>query len=210
MRATEHEARRGPIGRLTRSARRGLLDRRGTTAIEFAIVGAPFVLLIFSIIELALYFMVQVTLDNATALAARQLRTGQIVADGGSDAAGEKSFLQAICSNMSWLQSQCTSGTAGGGVTPYLVIDVRPLSSYSAGSGVPPAILNGQMNSANFCYYSGSAGNAVEMRAFYRWQLFTPFQPGLQTFANGIAELQSTEVFQVEPNGQTNPSATQC
>ena len=192
-----------------RTARRGVADRGGATALEFAMVAAPFLLMLFSIIELGLYFMVQVTLDSAADLAARQLRTGQTVADGTSDTNGETNFLKAICSNMSWLQSQCLSGVGGTG-TPYLVVDVRPLASYSNGSGVPPAELNGAMNTSAFCFYSGSAGTAVEMRAFYRWQLFTPYQPGLQTFSNGIAELQSTEVFQVEPNGQTNSSTTSC
>ena len=198
----------GATPRVLRAARRGVADRSGATALEFAMIAAPFILMLFSIIELGLYFMVQVTLDNAADIAARELRTGQIVADGTSDTNGETSFLKAICSNMSWLQGQCTSNI--GGSTPYLVIDVRPLTSYSNGSGVPPAELNGAMNTAAFCFYSGSAGAAVEMRAFYRWQLFTPYQLGLQTFSNGVAELQSTEVFQVEPNGQTNPSASQC
>ena len=195
--------------RVLRAARRGAADRGGATALEFAMVAAPFLLMLFSIIELGLYFMVQVTLDSAADVAARQMRTGQTVADGKSDSNGQTNFLKAICSNMSWLQGQCLSGVGGNG-TPYLVVDVRPLTSYSNGSGVPPAELNGSMNTSAFCFYSGGAGTAVEMRAFYRWQLFTPFQPGLQTFSNGIAELQSTEVFQVEPNGQTNPSASSC
>ena len=76
---------------------------------------------------------------------------------------------------------------------------------------MPTMANNGVMNSANFCYYSGSAGAAVEMRAFYRWQMIIPaLMQSLQTFSGGIAELQSTEVFQVEPNGQTNPAATTC
>ncbi len=195
---------------LGRLLTRGLRDRRGATAVEFAIVGAPFVLMIFAIIELALYFMVQVTLDNATALAARQLRTGQVVADGNSDSTSQTAFLQAICSNMSWLQSQCNSGINSQTGIVYLALDVRPLSSFSGASGSPPAVQNGKLNTTNFCYYSGSAGSAVEMRAFYRWQLLTPFLTSLQTFAGGVAELQSAEVFQVEPNGQINPGSTPC
>ena len=64
---------------------------------------------------------------------------------------------------------------------------------------------------ASACFYSGSAGSAVEMRAYYRWQMISPvLMSSLQTFAGGIAELKSTEVFQVEPNGQVNSSSTQC
>ena len=188
----------------------GLRDRRGATAVEFAIIATPFVFMIFAVIQLALYFMVQVTLDNAVSIAARQLRTGQYVADGTTDTSGEASFKTLICNNMSWLQSQCQSGVANTSGLQYLVIDVRTLGTYNGASTAPAMTSNGAMNTSKFCYYSGNAGSAVEMRAFYRWQLLSSIlAQGLQTFS-GIAELQSTEVFQVEPNGQTNGSSATC
>ncbi|WP_174299856.1 TadE/TadG family type IV pilus assembly protein [Caulobacter sp. S45] len=195
---------------LVRDARGWLRDRRGATAVEFAIIGAPFFFMIFSILQLAMYFMVQVTLDNATANAARQLRTGQVIADGNSDTSGKQAFMTAVCNNMSWLQSQCQSGVTSPGGTQYLVVDVRQLGAYSNAAGNPTLNAGGNAPT-NSCYYSGSAGSAVEMRAYYRWQMIVPeLMSSLQTFANGVAELQSTEVFQIEPNGQTNPSATAC
>ncbi len=200
-----------PLGRTLNGVGKGLRDRRGATAVEFAIIASPFIFMIFAIIQLALYFMVQVTLDNAVAIAARQLRTGQSVADGTNDTSGEAAFKTSVCNNMSWLQSQCQSGVANTSGLQYLVLDVRTLGSgYSGASSAPPMTSNGAMNTSSFCYYSGGAGSAVEMRAFYRWQLVSPIlAQGLQTFS-GVAELQSTEVFQVEPNGQTNPSTATC
>ena len=178
-------------------------DRRGATAVEFAIIGAPFFFMIFAIIQLALYFMVQVTLDNATAIAARQLRTGYTIADGTGDTTGQKAFTTAVCNNMSWLATQCNSA----GSTPYLVVDVRPLGTYSNNPGAPT--VNAAGPAAGTCFYSGGAGSAVEMRAYYRWQMISPvLMSSLQTFAGGIAELKSTEVFQIEPNGQVNPTPT--
>lgn len=201
--------RRSPDG-----ARGWLRDRRGATAVEFAIIGAPFFFMIFAIIQLALYFMVQVTLDNATAIAARQLRTGLTVADGSNDTAGQKSFMQTyVCNNMSWLATQCGSGVSAPSGMQYLVIDVRPLGTYASTPGSPTLNSSGT-KPTNTCYYSGSAGSAVEMRAYYRWQMISPvLMSAMQTFAGGIAELKSTEVFQVEPNGQVNPTpttASQC
>ena len=191
-------------------ARAWLHDRRGATAVEFAIIGAPFFFMIFAIIQLALYFMVQVTLDNATALAARQLRTGQVVADGVSDTAARTAFMGAVCTNMSWLATQCQSGVSAANGTQYLVVDVRPLGTYASTPGTPTLNGGGTMPT-NTCFYSGSAGNAIEMRAYYRWQMISPvLMSSLQSFAGGIAELKSTEIFQVEPNGQINPSTAQC
>ena len=185
---------------LRRLGRRWRGDRRGATAVEFAIIAAPFFFMIFAIIQLALHFMVQVTLDNATATAARQLRTGTVVADGSSDTSGASSFATSICNNMSWLQSQCSNN---------LTVDVRPLTSYSSTPTSPTFSSTG--TASKTCYYSGSAGTAVELRAYYKWQMFaTALMQSLQTYSNGVSQIQSTEVFQVEPNGQTNSSATQC
>ena len=83
-------------------------------------LAAPFAFMLFAIIQLGLHFMVQVTLDNAAAIAARQLRTGAVVADGALDTTGASNFAQSICSNMSWLQGQCSNNST-------LVVDVRPL-----------------------------------------------------------------------------------
>ena len=195
---------RSPGRCLPDGARAWAADRRGATAVEFAIIGAPFFFMIFAIIQLALYFMVQVTLDNATAIAARQLRTGQIVADGTGDTAGQKAFMTAVCNNMSWLASQCSSG----GSTQYLVVDVRPLGTYNSTPTSPTLSPTGGAATGS-CFYSGSAGSAVEMRSYYRWQMISPvLMSSLQAFAGGVAELKSTEVFQIEPNGQVNPTPT--
>ena len=195
---------------VARSVRAWAADRGGNAAVEFAMVAAPLLFMVFSVLQLGAYFLVQVTLDVATAAAARELRTGQLVADGVSDTVTEQTFLTAICNNMSWLKSQCQSGASNPGGTQYLVVDVRTLSSFSNNTA-PPMTSNGAMNSANFCFYSGTAGSAVEFRAFYRWKLMMPaLMANLQTFSGGIAELQSTQVFQVEPNSQPNSGATPC
>jgi len=52
--------------------RRFASDRRGTTMIEFALLGAPFIILVMGIFELALMLLVAGNLDTAVAIAARQ------------------------------------------------------------------------------------------------------------------------------------------
>ena len=68
-----------PLGRATRDwvvakIRQGRLksDRRGTTMIEFALLGAPFIVIVMGIFELALMLLVAGNLDTAVAIAARQ------------------------------------------------------------------------------------------------------------------------------------------
>jgi Flp pilus assembly protein TadG len=194
------------LGRPLLAARLGLADQRGAAAVEFAMIVTPFVFMLFAIIQLALYFMVQVTLDNAAAVAARELRTGQIVAQSDSDTADRTTLMTLVCANMSWLQGQCQGGVTNGNATQFLTVDVRPLGAYT--TSVPTPSATGGAASGT-CFNSGSAGTPVEFRAYYRWQLVTPILMGsLQNFSSGISELQSTEVFQIEPNGQTNSSSS--
>ncbi len=77
---------------------------RGATLLEFAIVALPLFLLIFGIIEIGLIFWAGYELENATAAAARLIRTGQAQNSGWSVAQ-----LQAqLCQNVVIL-SNCTS-----------------------------------------------------------------------------------------------------
>ena len=59
-----------------------LRDDGGSVAVEMAIVGPPFILLMLTIVEMALTIVAQSVLDGATRDAARLLRTGQIASAG--------------------------------------------------------------------------------------------------------------------------------
>ncbi len=52
----------------------------GATAIEFALLAVPFMMLLFSIIELAIVFFLGSTLNHAMSEASRQIRTGEFQA----------------------------------------------------------------------------------------------------------------------------------
>jgi hypothetical protein len=69
---------------LYRNGRTKGLGQRGVAAVEFALVAAPFFLVLFFVIELALALFHQEALDSALHLAVRQVQTGnaQNVANG--------------------------------------------------------------------------------------------------------------------------------
>ena len=211
-----------------------LADARGTTATEFAIVALPFLFLIFATFELALVFLVNVTLENATAVAARKLRTGQTVAtgisftqpNGGQVGAYEDAahFKNDVCTNMAWIPiTTCNN---------QLQIDVRSFSSFS-NQTQPNPIAGSTFNTQNLCYYSGnssSSGSAtntiVLIRTYYLWPLITTFlNGGLQnvttviTKVNNVATtttgksysaVQAAEVFKNEPFATNNTSTSTC
>lgn len=76
-------------------------EEDGATAIEFAMLGLPFLALLFGIIELALIFFISSTTQHALETAARQIRTGEFQNSGGTAAA----FKTKICTAMAGLGS---------------------------------------------------------------------------------------------------------
>jgi len=59
------------------NARRFAQREEGSAAVEFALVVVPFLALMFAIIQTALVFFAQQTLESVAANAARQILTGQ-------------------------------------------------------------------------------------------------------------------------------------
>lgn len=80
--------------RLIHQLKRFARAERGATALEFAIIGTPFLILFFAVIELGLVFMVSITLQNATDAAARKIRTGQFQTGG---ATSKADFKTQVC-----------------------------------------------------------------------------------------------------------------
>ena len=59
-----------------------LRNEDGTTAIEFAILGVPFLALLFGIVELAVIFFISSTTQHALESSAREIRTGELLGAG--------------------------------------------------------------------------------------------------------------------------------
>jgi Flp pilus assembly protein TadG len=162
-------------------------DTSGAMAVEFALVVAPLLFMLFAIIELALVFLVSSTLDNATTQTARTIRTGAVQTAGGSTAT---SIRNTICANLGWLQAQCQTN---------LSVDVRTFSQFTNPT-IPDPVSNGVFNTGSLTYAPGAQGDIVLVRAFYRWKLITPFlNGGLQRLNNGVTMLTASATFRNEP-----------
>jgi Flp pilus assembly protein TadG len=174
-------------GRLARMLARMARGRRGSAAVEFAMIAFPFLALIMGILEISIFFLVSTTLDNATADIARQIRTGQLQTAGGATAS---SFASSICGELSWLGSSCAAN---------LHVDVRTFSTFT-GITQPSPISGGVLNTSSLQFTPGAAGDIVLVRAFYQWTLFTPALDGITASMNGGSTLiTSTTVFKNEP-----------
>jgi len=141
-----------------RLARRFGLDRAGATALEFALIMPPFLLITFGIIETTLVMFVATQLEGSVQEAARQIRTGNVQTDGDPVAA----FRTLLCNS---LETVVTCDDR-------LVIDVRKYSRFDQVNPPPFLDENGQDNGSTFD--PGGAGEIVVVRVAFNWNIKTP------------------------------------
>jgi len=156
-----------------RAGRRHLLTlrfikaREGATAVEFALIAGPFFLLLMGLIEIALFFFASTMIETATAEAAREIRTGQVMVSG--DGPGE--FRNRICARAGAILD-CAR----------IQVDVRPVDSFSAAQ-LGAMIDDDGVDSSGFGFDPGGPGEIIVVRAVYEWPLIAPGQ------FNGLANL---------------------
>src|SRR5260370_4458614 len=100
------------------AARRMLREQSGAAAVEFAMVAAPFLALVFAIIETAIVFFAGQALETAAGDSARLIMTGQAQTQGYDQA----KFKQAVCAQIYGLFN-CNGG---------LYVDVKNYPSFSS------------------------------------------------------------------------------
>ena len=95
----------GPRRVAARWLRRFVRKEDGSSAVEFALIAAPFMALIFAILETALVFFSGQALETAVADASRLILTGQAQTQGMS----QTTFKDAVCARIFGL-FDCQSG----------------------------------------------------------------------------------------------------
>src|ERR1700694_1684170 len=140
------------IRRLTR-------QQDGAAAVEFAMVAAPFLALVFAIMETAMGFFAGQVLETAAGDSAPLIMTGQAQNQSFDQAA----FKDAVCSRIYGLFN-CTGG---------IYIDVKTYTSFASVDTTPPIDQNGKLIT-NFSYQPGAPGDIVVVRLFYQWPVYVP------------------------------------
>jgi Flp pilus assembly protein TadG len=199
--------------------RRLAFARSGATAVEFALIGLPFVFMIFTIIELALIMVLSISLEDAASNMARKIRVGTYVAPGNSVTTSSgiqldlSDFKTDLCSYIYLVpSSMCTA---------QVQVDVRPFTSFSTLT-LPSPLSAGTFNSGTLCYYSGAEGSIVLMRVYYLWPLIGAFWLGglnnVSSYTNSSgatstgqwSAISATEVFVNEANPNISNTTNSC
>jgi Flp pilus assembly protein TadG len=177
-----------------RAARRFARHQEGATAVEFAMVAAPFLALLFAILETSLVFFAGQTLEAASADSARLIMTGQAqttnFATGQADGNGfsQADFKNAVCARMVSLFS-CDS----------MYVSVQSYANFGAASTAPP-VTNNTLNTANLPYSPGQPGDIVVVQLYYQWPILIPLISNqLANLNGGNRLLVATAVFRNEP-----------
>lgn len=166
------------------TARRMVRDQDGAAAVEFAMVAAPFLAMVFAIIETSIVFFAGQALETAAADSARLIMTGQAQIAGYDKA----KFKEAVCGKIYGLFN-CSAG---------LHVDVK---SYPAFANVPTnkPITNGNFDS-NTTYSPGTPGDIVVVKLLYQWPVYVSLLGlNLSDISGGKRLLMSTVAFRNEP-----------
>jgi Flp pilus assembly protein TadG len=167
-------------------------DRKGATAVEFALIGPPFLALLVAIIQSFLVFFAQQYLETAVNESSRTILTGQEQAQAQNltQAQAQALFAKAVCSNLVILFN-CNN----------LMIDVEVAGSWSsANTGMPTLTFDSNGNVTNTWQFSpGNQGDIVVVRVMYQWPVFLgPLGFNLANLPNGNRLIMSSTAFMNE------------
>jgi hypothetical protein len=182
--------------RLRRRLRRLRADQSGFTAVEFAAVALPFVMLLFGTISVCLFYFTNFTMENAVWQASRAIRTGQFQQGLGgyaglsTDEDRKKAFKQALCTKAPPFVDcekvivlvQSNSGGFGSITPPICATDGTMIEEEKAG------------------FNPGGASSVVLVTACYPWSFGgkLPFM-AMGNLKDGSLLIQASVAFRTEP-----------
>jgi Flp pilus assembly protein TadG len=163
-------------------------NRRGSAAVEFALVAPVFFALLFAILESGILFFASQVLESVAQNAARQILTGQAQKAGltqttfASNVVCPPNSLASVlftCSNIS--------------------IDVESYSAF-ANITLPNRINSGAFDNTGIGYSPGGPGDIVVVQLFYQWQqIVTGLGYNVSNLNGSKRLLTATAAFRNEP-----------
>jgi Flp pilus assembly protein TadG len=161
-------------------------DRKGATAVEFALIGAPFVALLVALIQTFLVFFAQQLLETAVIQSSRMILTGQAQAQNMT----QSQFASLVCSNLTILFN-CSN----------LMIDVEVAGAWNAANtGAPNLTYDSNGNVTNSWQFApGNPGDIVVVRVAYLWPVFLgPLGFNLANQPNNMRLIMASTAFMNE------------
>jgi Flp pilus assembly protein TadG len=130
-------------------------DRRGASAIEFALVAPMMVIGLIGPVEVSVMFFANQYLETATQESTRLIMTGQVK----STSMSKEAFKEILCAKTSRLFT-CAN----------LYVDAQAYTSYT--SPTFPSPITNKKFVDNTQFITGKQGDIVVVRTFYAWPVF--------------------------------------
>lgn len=174
---------RSPFGKLAH-------DRRGSPAIEFALVAPPLAALIVAVMQVSLVFFAQQNLETTAEKSVRQLLTGQAQQANSGAGLSQSEFKTLVCSKLPFFM-KCAN----------VIVDVRSATSFSnASTAAPTLTFDSSGNITNTWKYQPGGSDSINVaRIMYVWNVQAgPLGFDISTMSNQRRLLIATAVFKTE------------
>jgi Flp pilus assembly protein TadG len=182
------------IGGAARRTVAALRDRKGSTAVEFALVAPPFIALMLSTFEVGWFYFAASQVDAATIATARLVRTGQ-VQEAGFD---KQDFFNAVCPTVQVF----------GDCDETLTVEVTVFNSFAelAADNAPVVCSNDALaDIADLSYTPGTDNSIVRLRVCLLYKTLNPtIGVNVSETADGKRRVFGSYIFQNEPFSRNN------
>jgi Flp pilus assembly protein TadG len=169
--------------------RRFIANRKGATAVEFAMIAPLLFGFLFAILETGTLFIRATAIETGIEEAKRSTMTGQIAA-AGAPALQESAFRAAFCSQVDWI-IKCED----------VKFDVRAFTTFGA-AAMPNPVSGGVFNPAGLQFNPGQPCQIVVIRAYYEVKSITGFiRNDVASLSSGNILLGGSAAFKNEPYG---------
>ncbi|NWG71738.1 MAG: pilus assembly protein [Parvularculaceae bacterium] len=170
--------------------RRGFFRcRRGSTAVEFAIVAVPFLMTMFSTFEVGWFYFANSLVDAAAVNAARIIRTGEAQ----ESALDKDGFFDEVCAKVRTLGDCATR----------LTVEVRTFPTFAAlAADNTPAVCRDALPAAIAAipYQPGLVSEIVRVRICVLYDTINPaLGVNVSESSSGTRRLVATHLFRNEP-----------
>lgn len=184
---------RGASGRL---ARRFAVQRSGSVAVEFALIGLVSLELVTEAMQVGLYFYSSASLERAATAASRAIMTGSVASQGLS---ADQFRSNVVCPYMSGVGLSCSKVVTN---IQTVAEAVSPGGFYSLlNSANTKLLLPASMDNTKTSFCTGSTGSYVYVQMFYAMPVISPVWRAYASTWNGAASyfIQATAIFKNEP-----------
>jgi len=176
-----------------RSAKQFARSQNGATAVEFALVAAPFFGLLVALFQTALVFFASRVLDEVTEEASRYILTGQ-AQQGNVTQSGFTNYLCTSANTASLVSALFTCAN--------IMVNVQTYDSFGSSSCASPTLTYNKSGAVTntWSYSPGGPNDIVVVEVMYQWPVMLgPLGFNLSNLSNGDRLLMSCAVFKNEP-----------